>query len=125
MNWTFKVATTTTNQFPTNWKHRRQDMGFRIVYLVKTYDIFATLMVNKDQIGMFLVPIARKWGWESKGTKHIKDRGQVTIDTCDFILCKWVATPLSSHIYKYHKKIYLQTMKENSCAPIIGQLWKP
>jgi predicted dithiol-disulfide oxidoreductase (DUF899 family) len=60
MNWTFKVATTTTNQFPINWKHQRQDMGFRIVYLVKTYDIFTTLMVNKDQIGMHLVPIARK-----------------------------------------------------------------
>jgi hypothetical protein len=57
-------------------------MGFRVVYLVKTYDIFATLMVNKDQIGVCLVPIARKWGWESKGTKHIKDKGQVTIDTC-------------------------------------------
>lgn len=82
-------------------------MGFRVVYLVKTYDIFATLMVNKDQIGVHLVPIARKWGWESKGTKHIKDRGQVTIDTCDFILRKWVATPPSSHIYKYHTKFYL------------------
>lgn len=94
------------------------------VLFTLSYDILATLMVNKDQIGMHLMSIARKWGWDSKGTKHVKDK-QVIIETCDFILCKWVATPPSSHIYKYHTKLYLQTMKENSCASIVGQLWKP
>jgi hypothetical protein len=94
MNWTSKWQQLQQNKFPINWKHERQDMGFRVVYLVKTYDIFATLMVNKDQIGVCFVPIARKWGWKNKGTKHIKDKGQVTIDTCGSCYVNGLLLPL-------------------------------
>jgi hypothetical protein len=47
-------------------------MGYKIVYLVKTYDIPIALMVNSDQIRAHIVSKTRKWTWECKGTKHIK-----------------------------------------------------
>jgi hypothetical protein len=47
-------------------------MSYKVIYLVKTYNIHATQMVKNDQIRLHLVPTAGKWTWESKGAKHIK-----------------------------------------------------
>jgi hypothetical protein len=60
-------------------------MGYKVIYLVKTYNIHATLMVNIDQTGfhaalmvnsdqtkLHVMPIAGEITWESKGAKHIK-----------------------------------------------------
>jgi hypothetical protein len=47
-------------------------MGYKIVYLVKTYDILVALVVNSDQIRAHIVSKTRKWTWECKGRKHIK-----------------------------------------------------
>jgi hypothetical protein len=47
-------------------------MGYMTVYLVKTYNIPTTLMVNSDQTRLHLVPTTRKWTWESMDAKHIK-----------------------------------------------------
>ncbi len=59
-------------------------MGYKVVYLVKIYNIPPTLVVNSDQTRVHLVPIVRKRTWENKGTKHIKvlrmeDKRQITI----------------------------------------------
>jgi hypothetical protein len=59
-------------------------MGYKVVYLVKTYNIHVPLVVNTDQIGLHvalmvnidetklhLMPITWKHTWEIKGAKHI------------------------------------------------------
>jgi hypothetical protein len=56
-------------------------MSYKVMYLVKTYNIHATLVVNIDQTGfhatlmvnsahskLHILPIT----WENKGAKHIK-----------------------------------------------------
>jgi hypothetical protein len=53
-------------------------MSYKVIYLVKTYNIPLTLVVNNDQTRINLVPTPGKKTWESKGTKHIhsfRDRG--------------------------------------------------
>jgi len=65
MNWTFKVGTTLTNKLPYDWDQQQWTMGYKIVYLVKTYNIFATLVVNGGQIRLHLVPTTKEWTWES------------------------------------------------------------
>jgi hypothetical protein len=60
-------------------------MGYMVIYLIKTYNIHATLVVNIDQIGfhatlmvncdqikLHIMPITGKQRWENKGAKHIK-----------------------------------------------------
>ncbi len=54
----------------------------QVVYVVKTYNIPTTLVVNNDQIEMYFMPIVGKHTWESKGTKcskvsRIKDKRQI------------------------------------------------
>lgn len=83
MNWNFKTSTSITNKLPTNLNLQGQNMGYRFVYFVKGYNIPPTLVINNDQIWVYLVPTAGKWTWEGEGTKHIKvlgieDKKQVT-----------------------------------------------
>jgi hypothetical protein len=60
INWNFKIATFVASTFPTNWNLQRQNMGYKLVYFVKGYNIPPTLVVNYDQIGVHLVPTARE-----------------------------------------------------------------
>jgi hypothetical protein len=60
MNWTFKVGTTIANKLPNDWDRQGWKMGYRIVYLLKTYNILATLVVNSDQTRSHIVPTTRK-----------------------------------------------------------------
>jgi hypothetical protein len=46
-------------------------MTLRISYLVRTYDIPQSLVVNTDQIGTHLVPMAGERTWEKKGSKAV------------------------------------------------------
>jgi len=46
-------------------------MAYRITYLMNVYNIPPSLVVNSDQTSIHLIPIARYWSWESKGSKHI------------------------------------------------------
>jgi hypothetical protein len=59
MNWNFKTTTFVTNKLPTNWNLQGQNMGYRLVYFVKSYNILPTLVINNDQIGVHLVPTTK------------------------------------------------------------------
>jgi hypothetical protein len=53
-------------------------MGYKVIYLVKTYNIPLTLVINSDETRIRLVPTPWERTWESKGIKHIqsfKDKG--------------------------------------------------
>ncbi len=47
-------------------------MVHKITYLMRLYSTPLCLVVNNDQIGIRLVPIALKKTWENKATKHIQ-----------------------------------------------------
>jgi hypothetical protein len=46
-------------------------MDYKVTYLIKTYNIPATLVNNKDQIGVHLVPTRGERTWEMKRKKTI------------------------------------------------------
>ncbi len=60
MNWTFKVETTTTSKLPNDWDQQGREMGYRVAYLVKTYNIPIAQWVKSDQNGLHLVPITKE-----------------------------------------------------------------
>ncbi len=71
MNWSFRIVTFIASKFPIDWTLQGQNMGYKVVYLVKTYNIPPTLVVNNDQTKIHLVPTVGKKTWKNKGTKHI------------------------------------------------------
>jgi hypothetical protein len=50
-------------------------MAHKVVYLVKTYNISTCLVINKDQIGVHLVPIGGDRTWKTKIIKQIQVLG--------------------------------------------------
>jgi len=50
-------------------------MTHRATYLVKVYNIPMYLVVNKDQIGIHLIPIKKYQTWETIGVKHVQVLG--------------------------------------------------
>jgi hypothetical protein len=75
MNWPFKMAITSTSKLPSNWSKFGCNMAYWVTYLVNVYNIPLGLVVNIDQTRVHLVPIARYWTWENKGSKHIQVLG--------------------------------------------------
>jgi hypothetical protein len=47
-------------------------MVYQITYLMNVYNIISSLVVNSDQRGVHLIPIARYWTWEGNRSKHIQ-----------------------------------------------------
>jgi hypothetical protein len=43
------MATTTTSKLPPNWYKQGCNMAYRVVYLMKVYNITLALIVNNDQ----------------------------------------------------------------------------
>ncbi len=39
---------------------------------MNVYNIISSLVVNSDQRGVHLIPIARYWTWEGNRSKHIQ-----------------------------------------------------
>jgi len=72
MCWTYKVATIVASKLPQDWVIQGLTMAYRVACLVKTYSIPPTLVVNRDQIGVHLVPNGSKRIWEPKRTKLCK-----------------------------------------------------
>jgi hypothetical protein len=74
MCWTYKVYWTyiVASKLPQDWVIQGLTMGYKVAYLVKTYSIPPALVVNRDQIGVHLVPNGDKRIWEPKGTKLCK-----------------------------------------------------
>jgi hypothetical protein len=70
-DWSFRIVTFIASKFPIDWNMQGQNMGYKVVYLVKAYNIPLTLVINNDQTKIHLVPTIGKKTWENKGTKHI------------------------------------------------------
>jgi hypothetical protein len=59
-------------------------MAHRVAYLVKTYNVLASFVININQIRIHLVPTNGERTWEKKGSKDIhvirvEDKRQITI----------------------------------------------
>jgi hypothetical protein len=59
-------------------------MVYKVVYLIKAYNILATLVINTNQIGVHLIPTKGERTWETKGEKNIhvlriEDKRQIII----------------------------------------------
>jgi len=54
------VETTTTSKLPNDWDQQGREMGYRVAYLVKTYNIPIAQWVKSDQNGLHLVPITKE-----------------------------------------------------------------
>ncbi len=46
-------------------------MAHRVPYLVKTYNVLASLVINTDQTWIHFVPTSGERIWEMKGSKDI------------------------------------------------------
>jgi hypothetical protein len=84
LGWSFRVATIVVAKLPPNWEDQGIEMAHRVAYLVKTYNVLASLVINMNQIGIHLVPIGGERTWENKGSKDIhvikvEDKKQITI----------------------------------------------
>ncbi len=119
MNWTFKVGTTLTNKLPNDWDQQQWKMSHMIVYLVKTYNIFTTFVVNGGQIKLHLLPTTREWIWESMVQNTSRYWGLRTRDRWHSLFHhQWMdcSYPLKLSLHVPNIKHYHQIMKENSCA---------
>jgi hypothetical protein len=56
MCWTYHVATTITSKLPLDWFAQRCTMTYKVIYLVKTYSIRPTLVVNSNPTKVHFVP---------------------------------------------------------------------
>jgi hypothetical protein len=69
LGWSYKLATTTTTKLPPNWVDQGTKMAYKVAYLVKSYNIPTTLVINIDQTCVHLVPTRGEMTWEMKGKK--------------------------------------------------------
>ncbi len=66
------MATTIASKLPPNWFTQGLTRAYRVYYLIKTYPIPPTLIVNNDQTRVHLVFNGGERTWEPKGTKHVQ-----------------------------------------------------
>jgi len=71
MNWSFRIPTTVASKLLADWEEQGRSMAYCVAYLVKVYSIPSALLVNSDQTGIHLVPIAGEKIWKPKGAKHV------------------------------------------------------
>jgi hypothetical protein len=84
LHWSYRVATTAAQKLPLDWEAQGLKMSQRIAYLVKSYSIPDSMVINTDQTGIHLIPTGGAHTWDEKGTKHVKvhgmeDKRQVTV----------------------------------------------
>jgi hypothetical protein len=84
LHWTYRVATTAAQKLPSDWEVQGLRMTQQIAYLVKSYSIPESMVVDTDQTGIHLVPTGGAYTWDEKGTKHVKvhgmeDKRQITV----------------------------------------------
>ena len=75
MNWTIRKGITATSKLPLDWMEQELNMNYRVAYIVKVFGIPSSLVVNSDQTGIHLVPIAGDKIWDAKSTKDVKILG--------------------------------------------------
>ncbi len=71
LGWSFRVATIVVAKLPLNWEDEGIEIAHRVAYLVKTYNVLASLVINTNQTRIHLVPTSGEKTWEKKGSKDI------------------------------------------------------
>jgi hypothetical protein len=46
LSWSFKATTTCATKLPLNWENQMTKMAHRVAYLVKTYNVPRSLVIN-------------------------------------------------------------------------------
>jgi len=46
LGWLLKATTIAIAKLPSHWKYQRIEMVHRVAYLVKTYNVLTSLMIN-------------------------------------------------------------------------------
>ncbi len=54
MHWNNCCTITTCGKIPLNWEKLGKHIAYMVVYLIKVYDILASLVVNIDQISKYV-----------------------------------------------------------------------
>jgi hypothetical protein len=75
MGWTWRRSTTAASKLPADWESQGHDMAYRIVALVKTYDIPEELIINSDQTALHIRPSTDQT-YDIKGVKDVKSLGK-------------------------------------------------
>jgi len=75
MGWTWRRSMTAASKLPADWESQGHDMAYRIVALVKTYDIPEELVINFDQIALHIRPSTDQT-YDVKGVKDVKSLGK-------------------------------------------------
>jgi hypothetical protein len=75
LHWSYRVATTAVQKLPLDWEAQGLKMSQRIAYLIKSYSIPDSMVINTDQTGIHLIPTGGAHTWDKKGTKHVKVHG--------------------------------------------------
>lgn len=71
LGWPLRTTTTTIAKLPPNQKNQGTKMTHKVAYLVKTYDVLTSLMINTYQTWIHIVLTCREITWEKKGSKAI------------------------------------------------------
>jgi disulfide oxidoreductase YuzD len=48
LGWSFRTTIIDIRKQPPNWEDQRTKMAHRVTYLVKTYNVLASLVINTD-----------------------------------------------------------------------------
>jgi hypothetical protein len=75
LDWSFQCPITTYLKFINDWEIKGACMTYCIAYLVFLYNILRSLVVNIDQIDIYLTPVAGKHTWEKCSKKDVVQIG--------------------------------------------------
>jgi hypothetical protein len=82
LGWSYILFTITTTKLPPNWKNPRTKMTYKVAYLVKTYNIPTTLVINTNETSVHLIHTRKERTHIQKGKNihvlGIEDKRQIT-----------------------------------------------
>jgi len=70
LHWSHRAATQAAQKTPVDWDKKCSDTFLRGAYQVKVADIPADLVLNGDQTGVSVLPVAKQT-WEETGAKQV------------------------------------------------------
>jgi hypothetical protein len=71
LGWYFRIIITIATKLPLDWEEQGTKMAHRVAYLVKTYNVPSSLVINTNQIGIHILPTGMERTWKKKGSKDI------------------------------------------------------
>jgi hypothetical protein len=75
LHWSWRTPTRAAQKTPDNWESKCEDAFLRIVYQVMLEKIVPEAVINSDQLGVHLIPVAKKT-WAPSGAKQVPSFGK-------------------------------------------------